>query len=110
VPELDEEGFLLQAETWTREVACVLAYGEVSEDLTEDHWRVIDYLRHYYLEFNTVPPDRMVARGSTCSIERIRELFPYGIVPGACKIAGIPRGGICCKRFTYKRSSAEQDS
>jgi tRNA 2-thiouridine synthesizing protein E len=100
--ELDEEGFLAQPETWTREVACALAHGEVGEDLTEEHWRVIEYLRHYYLQFNMVPPDRMVARGSTCDMERINELFPSGIVPGACRIAGIPRDGICCKRYSSK--------
>ncbi len=99
VVEVDGEGFLVQPGTWTRDVACVLAQGEVSGNLTEGHWKVIDCLRDHYLEFDIVPPDRMIARRTGYSLEYIYELFPSGIVPGVCKIAGIPRGGICCKRF-----------
>lgn len=103
-PELDEEGFLVRMETWTRDVAKILARGEVEGELTEDHWKVVNYLRQYYLEFENIPPDRMVARGSGCSLERINGLFPSGVVGGACRIAGIAREVICGKRYQCKRS------
>ena len=44
LPELDRDGYLLDAGKWTREVAETLAGSEMPQDLTEDHWRVIDYL------------------------------------------------------------------
>lgn len=62
LPEIDDEGFLLQSETWTRDVTELLAQGEVSGGLTEDHWKVIDYLRNYYLGFKCVPPVRMLCK------------------------------------------------
>ena len=103
-PEIDEEGFLVRTETWNKDVAKILAQGEVEGDLTEDHWKVVDYLRQYYLEFKNVPPDRMVARGSEVDLEYINNLFPSGVVAGACKIAGIPRDAICGKRYQCKGS------
>ena len=87
---MDEEGFLLQQGTWTKEVAHILAQDEMTEDLTEEHWRLIDCVRQYYLEFETVPPVRMLVRRTGLSLRRIYELFPNGYSKGVCKIAGIP--------------------
>ena len=90
-PDVDEEGFLLHPELWNREIAQILAQGEVPGDLSEDHWRVIDYMREYYLKFGSVPPVRMLARHTGLSLRRIKELFPKGLTHGAVKYAGIPR-------------------
>jgi len=93
-PKTDDEGFLLQPETWTKNVAELLAQGEVLGKLTEDHWKVIDYLRQYYLQFDTVPPVKMLCRDTGLKFGYIRKLFPSGLTKGACKIAGIPRSTI----------------
>jgi len=90
-PKVDEEGFLVDTDGWTRDVAEVLSREEVPSGLTEDHWRIIDYMRKYYLEFGTVPPVRMLSRDTGFSLRSIKELFPHGLTMGACKIAGIPR-------------------
>jgi tRNA 2-thiouridine synthesizing protein E len=91
VPERDEEGFLLKSEAWNKDVAELIAQGESPKGLTEEHWKVIDYLRRYYLEFNTVPPVRMVCKRTGLKYGYICELFPSGLTRGACKVAGIPR-------------------
>jgi len=88
---LDEEGFLLEPETWTREIAQNLSRGEVSGELTEDHWKIVDCVRQYYLDFETVPPVRLVVRRTGFSLRRLHELFPHGFAKGACRVAGIPR-------------------
>jgi tRNA 2-thiouridine synthesizing protein E len=93
-PETDDEGFLLQPGTWTKNVAELLAQGEVPGKLTEEHWRVIDYLRQYYLQFDTVPPIKMLCRDTGLKFTYIAKLFPSGLTKGACKIAGIPRSTI----------------
>jgi tRNA 2-thiouridine synthesizing protein E len=90
-PKIDEEGFLSQPETWNKAAAEVLAQGEVSGELTEDHWKVIDYLRNYYLQFETVPPVKMLCRDTGLKFNYICKLFPSGLTKGACKIAGIPK-------------------
>ena len=89
--EVDEEGFLIDADGWTKDIAQILSQEEVPSGLTEDHWRIIDYMRQYYLEYGTVPPVRMLSRDTGFSLRSIKELFPHGLTRGACKIAGIPR-------------------
>jgi len=88
--EMDENGFLLQPETWTKKVARSLARGEVPKILTPDHWKVIDCVRQYYLEYGTIPPVRLIVRSTGLSLAGIHELFPNGYAKGICKVAGIP--------------------
>ena len=89
--DIDEEGFLTKADVWTVDVARILAHGQMPEDLTDDHWKVINYMRHYYLEFRSVPPVRKMARDTGISLRELKVLFPEGLTKGACRIAGIPR-------------------
>ncbi|MFC1925375.1 TusE/DsrC/DsvC family sulfur relay protein [Chloroflexota bacterium] len=89
--DIDQEGYLVRAETWTEEKASLLAKEEVPEGLTEDHWKIIECMRQYYLEMGTVPPVRMLARRTGFSLRQMQKLFPSGLTKGACKIAGIPQ-------------------
>ena len=91
MPEFDEEGFLIDSEKWSKEIAEILAQKDVPQGLTEDHWRVLAFMREYYQTFGTVPPVRMLTRRTDLSLRRIKGLFPSGLTKGACKIAGIPR-------------------
>ena len=92
--QVDEEGFLLNPEAWSVEVAYLLANGEVHRGLTEDHWKVIDYLRGYFCEYGCIPPVKMLSTKTGFSLKRMSELFPSGLTRGACKIAGIPKATI----------------
>ena len=93
-PYLDREGFLVNPGSWNEQVAQILAAPEVPDGLTEKHWKVIEYLRNYYLDCGSVPPVRMLCRHTGLKYEIIRRLFPSGLTNGACKIAGIPRDTI----------------
>ena len=97
-PELDDDGYMLHPEVWTEEIAELLAQDLVPGGLTEEHWRIIYYLRKYYLKFGTVPPVRKLCRDTRLSLRHIYELFPgnhprglgAGLARCACKIAGMP--------------------
>ncbi len=89
--EVDQEGFMVRPEAWTKDIAQLLARDEVPGGLTEEHWKVIDYFRKYYLEFKSVPPVRKLKRDTGCSLKRSYELFPSGFAMGACRLAGLPR-------------------
>ena len=90
-PTVDEDGFMVETEAWTKDIAEILSREEVPAGLTKDHWAIIDYMRQYYLDCGSVPPVRMLSRDTGFALRRIKELFPHGLTKGACKIAGIPR-------------------
>ncbi len=87
---VDDEGYLVQPETWDREVAQLLARNIGVNRLSWEHWCVIMYLRRYYLEFGIVPPVGKLCRDTGFRMKEIYKLFPEGLHICACKIAGIP--------------------
>ena len=94
--ELNEEGFMLNPEEWNEAVALTLAKEEEGlNELTEDHWKVIQYIRSYYLEKKLAPMVRKVCKNSGFSLKYIFELFPSGPAKGACKLAGLPKPDGC---------------
>lgn len=94
--EVNEEGFLAHPEDWNREVAEILAQTEEGiEQLTDDHWAVIDFIRGYYSEKSLAPMVRKVCKTTGFSLKHIFELFPSGPAKGACKVAGLPKPDGC---------------
>lgn len=94
--EINEEGFLVEPEKWNEDIAAVLAAAEENiDELTEDHWKVIHYIREYYLEKKLAPMVRKVCKNSGFSLKYIYELFPSGPAKGACKLAGLPKPDGC---------------
>jgi tRNA 2-thiouridine synthesizing protein E len=98
MPNTDEEGYLIEPQDWNEGVARQLALQE-NIQLTEDHWDAIRFMRDYYAEHQIAPDVRHVTkhlakRLGPDSRNAVFELFPYGYVKQACKIAGMkrPRG------------------
>ena len=94
--EINEEGFLLNPEEWNEEVAKGLAKAEEGlEELSDDHWAIINYIREYYLEKNLAPMVRKICKTTGFQLKYIFELFPSGPAKGACKLAGLPKPDGC---------------
>ncbi|MBD3415158.1 MAG: TusE/DsrC/DsvC family sulfur relay protein [Candidatus Aminicenantes bacterium] len=94
--EVNEEGFLVDPEKWNKEIAQALAQSQENiEELSADHWKVIDYIREYYLEKNLAPMVRKVCQNSGFKLKYIFQLFPSGPAKGACKVAGLPKPDGC---------------
>lgn len=92
---LDEDGFLDNAADWDEEVAVVLAPTEDVEELTPEHWEIINYLRKYYDDFGVAPMVRKLLKDTGKTQGEIYNLFPSGPGKGACKIAGLPKPTGC---------------
>ncbi|MBZ4686896.1 MAG: dissimilatory sulfite reductase related protein [Clostridia bacterium] len=93
--ELDEDGFMVDPDLWDEDVAVALAKTEEIDELTEDHWKVINYLRDYYQQFGIAPMIRKVTKSTGFKLKEIYELFPSGPAKGACKVAGLPKPTGC---------------
>ncbi|MBN1223021.1 MAG: TusE/DsrC/DsvC family sulfur relay protein [Candidatus Aminicenantes bacterium] len=93
---LNEEGFMVNPDEWDKDIALALAKEEEGlESLTQDHWKVIEYIRGYYVEKKLAPMVRKVCKNSGFSLKHIFELFPSGPAKGACKLAGLPKPDGC---------------
>jgi len=93
----DDEGYLIDPADWDESVALELA---ATEQLTidEDHWRVIRFMRSYYDEHRVAAYARFVIKHLANNAgygrdakRKLFQLFPYGYVNQACKIAGMRR-------------------
>lgn len=93
--EVDEDGFIQDPEIWSEDLAMAIAQIEDVEELTEDHWKVVAYLRNYYQQFGIAPMIRKLCKETGYDLKTIYELFPSGPAKGACKIAGLPKPTGC---------------
>jgi TusE/DsrC/DsvC family sulfur relay protein len=96
-PRTDDEGYLVDPADGTEAVARNLARTE-GIDLSEVHWRVLRFMREFHDARQVAPDARFVIRFlaseegfGTAARDRLFELFPYGYVKQACKIAGMRR-------------------
>ena len=95
--ETDDEGFLVDPADWDRDVAVALA-GTEGLTLGDEHWQVLGFMRDFHDEHQVAADARFVIRylaealghGSSAR-SRLFELFPYGYVKQACKVAGMKR-------------------
>jgi tRNA 2-thiouridine synthesizing protein E len=93
--EVDEDGFIQQPDCWSEALAQAIAKTEDVTDLTENHWKVINYLREYYKQFGIAPMIRKLCKDTGFQLKEIYEMFPSGPAKGACKIAGLPKPTGC---------------
>jgi tRNA 2-thiouridine synthesizing protein E len=93
--KVDPDGFIQEQAKWDRAVAEDLARAEGAYPLTEDHWKVIDYIREYYAQLGIAPPIKMVVKKTGVDLKTINKLFPSGPARGACKVAGLPKPTGC---------------
>lgn len=94
--EVDEDGFLQAWDKWDEQFAEAYASDEgIDGPLTEEHWKVIRYLRNYYQQFGIAPMIRKLCKETGFDLKKIYQLFPSGPAKGACKLAGLPKPTGC---------------
>ena len=89
--DFDDKGFLTDFDAWNRDLAAVIAAEDGIAELTDDHWRVIDFLRRHQAERGVAPMVRVLFKETGFTLKEIYVLFPNGPAKGACRVAGLPR-------------------
>ena len=99
--EADEEGYISDVSLWNQELAGMIAESENIE-MNDDHWEVVNFLRNFYEEYQIEPAARILTRAikRTLGPEKgnskyLYELFPFGPIKQASKIAGLPKPTSC---------------
>jgi TusE/DsrC/DsvC family sulfur relay protein len=93
--EVDENGFLQETDRWNEDVAKAYAARENVNELTEEHWAALKFLRSYYLENGICPMIRRLIKETGFNLKKLYDLFPEGPAHSACKWAGLPKTRGC---------------
>lgn len=87
---LDRHGFLDPPDQWDETFADTMArLLGIDSGLTEEHWRVVRYVRRKVVEEGRVPLVTDTCADNGKRLSDLRALFPTGYHRGACKIAGL---------------------
>ena len=92
--DVDDEGYMTNHAQWNRDVADALAKEE-GIDLTEGHWKVLDFIDKDFKEKNAVPGMRRMDKVGGIETKELYSLFPNGPIKKATKIAGYPKPVSC---------------
>lgn len=99
--ETDKEGYLVNLEDWSKDVASELA-KTCDIELTDDHWEIIELLREFHQQFELSPPMRVLVKQTKLKLGQekgnsihLMTLFPPSPAKIAAKIAGLPRPTNC---------------
>ena len=93
--DVNDDGFFTNPDQSAETMAPVLAREAGIDELTDDHWQVIRFMRHEYAEKGTGPTVRVLGKTSGITIKELYQLFPKGPAKIAAKIAGIPKPRGC---------------
>jgi TusE/DsrC/DsvC family sulfur relay protein len=100
--QLSEAGWLENLDEWSEELAVQIAKNEKIDELTQEHWDIINEAREYFQENGSVCEPRSFSKimkkkyGKDRSDQKyIYSLFPTGLIKCANKIAGLPRPKGC---------------
>ena len=93
--EVNEEGFFVDPNAWTKEMAVEMAKADGIDTLTDQHWTVIEFMRREFFEKGTGPTVRVLGKTSGVTVKELYELFPKGPAKMAARISGIPKPKGC---------------
>ncbi|HAJ93208.1 MAG TPA: sulfurtransferase TusE [Gammaproteobacteria bacterium] len=93
--EVDNEGYLLNTDDWSPELAAVIARVEGME-LTDERLEIVHFVREQFEERECIPEMRTLLKAlrekhgkEIATRKYVYKLFPYGYGQQACKIAGM---------------------
>ncbi len=93
--EVNEEGFLVNPDDWTEEIAQDIAFKEDIGELNDEHWKVIRFMRGDFKANGKVPTIRRMKTAGGVPVKDIYRLFPKGPAKKAAKIAGLSKPEGC---------------
>ena len=91
---VNEEGFLTEFDEWNEEIAKVLAKN-IDIELTDAHWKVLNFLRSDFKEQGETATTRRVATVGGVAVKEQFDLFPKKPGKKMSYIAGLPKPHGC---------------
>jgi TusE/DsrC/DsvC family sulfur relay protein len=91
---VNDEGFLTEYDEWSEELALVLA-EQIGITLTDDHWKVIRFLREDFTTEGETATSRRVQTVGGVPVKEQFALFPKKPAKKMAYIAGLPKPKGC---------------
>ena len=91
---VDDEGFLTQYDEWNETVGAELA-ANIGVDMTDDHWKVIKFLRDDFKTQGETATTRRVDTVGGFPVKQQFVLFPKKPAKKMAYIAGLPKPHGC---------------
>ncbi len=88
---VNEEGFLTEFDEWSEAIAAELAHDVGIETLTEDHLKVVRFLRSEYQANGETPTLRRVSSVGGFDTKQLFVLFPKKPAKKMSYVAGVPK-------------------
>lgn len=92
--DVTEEGYMTNHAQWNRGIAAALAQ-ELGLTLTENHWKVLEFIDKDFKEKGVVPGMRRMNKVGNIPTKELYTLFPDGPIKKAAKISGYPKPASC---------------
>ena len=93
--QVDAEGFLVNPEDWNEEMAPELAKEFEINELTDAHWKVINFMRNDFKEKGQIPSIRRMKNAGGIPTKDLYDMFPDGPAKKAAKISGLSKPQGC---------------
>ena len=93
--ERNEEGFMTNPADWTKEIAIEIAESEGISELSDAHWKVIDFSRANAESSGAAPTLRQITKGAGVPTKELFKLFPKGPAKKVAKISGLGKPEGC---------------
>ena len=94
--QVNDEGYMTDPSEWDKDVARTIAAEEGLTDLTEAHWKVIDWARETAKDLNWHSPTlRQITTGTGVTTKELFTLFPKGPAKKVARIAGLGKPEGC---------------
>ncbi|PKW26002.1 TusE/DsrC/DsvC family sulfur relay protein [Phycicoccus duodecadis] len=92
--DVNDEGFLTDPQQWSEDLAPELA-RLAGLSLTEDHWRLIRFLREDHAARGETPTLRRVATATGTPVKELFALFPGKPAKKMAYVSGLPKPKGC---------------
>ncbi len=93
--QVNDEGFMTNPAEWTKDIAVEIAKEEGIAELTDAHWKIIDFCRSTAAASGAAPTLRQITGGTGVSTKELFALYPKGPAKKVAKIAGLGKPEGC---------------
>ena len=93
--QVNEEGFMTNPAEWDKEIAVEIAKEEGIGELSDAHWKVIDFCRAQGTASGKAPTLRQITTGTGLSTKELFALYPKGPAKKVARISGLGKPEGC---------------